>query len=176
MRITRKRNGPRAPIEHVILDFFEGEKKVAEIPAADLANRSRKEWNDFWRAQDLLGRTYKFRRIFIALMLVILLGSCAHQPWSKTDKLLFAGVVAAQVADGISTQRMLEANPNNYISSPWDLKYGTRRPDPETLWTVKATELLIAYIVGSLLPPDVRKAFFIGTGGLLTFYAITNPR
>jgi len=113
------------------------------------------------------------------LILLFLLPSCTFHfgkhEWSKTDKALFGTVVAAQIFDGVTTHNLLQDNPNNYIDNTWSWKYPSGdRPDAAEIITVKAAEILIAYIIADLLPTDYRKAFLFGTAGVLFYYGYDN--
>ena len=113
------------------------------------------------------------------LILLLILPSCIHfgkYEWDKTDKILYGTVVAAQVFDGVTTHNYLQSNPNNYIMDTWSWKYPSDRPDTAELITVKATELIIAYLIADLLPPKWRKAFLFGAAGTLTYYGYENTK
>ncbi|MHA1304987.1 MAG: hypothetical protein ACTSPI_14920, partial [Candidatus Heimdallarchaeaceae archaeon] len=115
-------------------------------------------------------------KLLYILVLMLLLTSCVHSKWSTMDKALYTGVIIAQVADGITTQNWLAKNPHNYISPPWERKYGTQRPSPTRLWLVKTGELGLCYVVADQLPNSLRKLFLIGVGSLLTYYAVDNHK
>ena len=88
--------------------------------------------------------------IFILLMLgiSISLPGCAHRkPWSKTDKVLFTAVVAAQVTDYVHTKNFLDDG--DYIMDACAWKCGTRYPSDGRL--VGGIMITIACIIGGIL-------------------------
>lgn len=94
---------------------------------------------------------------------------CFAGDFDKIDKQLFTSVCILQVVDGLTTMSHLGSSPDNYIMDTWNWKYGTKRPSPELMWTVKAVELGGAYFVGKALPSKWRKGFFIGVDSILLF-------
>jgi len=108
--------------------------------------------------------------LLLPLLMVLVVG-CAHD-WTRTEKVMFGAVCAAQIADGIATQNHLNDNPNNYIYDEWAWKYGSNRPSDGALWAVKAAEVGIVYVIASMLPHDHRKVFLGAGAGGIAKYAI----
>ena len=109
--------------------------------------------------------------ILLILGISISLPGCAHrEPWSKTDKVLFATVVASQAADYVHTKNSLDDGA--YIMDAWAWKYGTRYPSDGRLAAVKAAELGIAYVVADQLPSKWRKVFLSVASALVLYHVI----
>ena len=113
--------------------------------------------------------------IKIVILLIFFSGTSYAGDWiklhdfDKADKAFFTSVCVLQVVDGLTTMSHLGQNENNYIHDTWNWKYGTERPSPELMWTVKAVELGGAYVVGRMLSSKWRKGFFIAVDSLLLF-------
>jgi hypothetical protein len=114
-------------------------------------------------------------KIILLLVIVFLLIGCSHTKWSKTNKVAFGTVCVAQTLDGLTTAHQLNENNDNYIAERWCWKYGTERPNAETLWAVKAVELGACWIIANQIRNEKwRNIFLWGVSGLLFTCAISN--
>lgn len=109
----------------------------------------------------------------MVILMCLCLCSCATAPaFDKTDKYLFATLIAAQATDGLTTVAGLERG--DEIHRAWSWKYGTSTPSTELLWAVKSAEIVGAYYAASVLPSRARKVFLSGTALLLFSCALNN--
>jgi len=120
------------------------------------------------------------------IVLLLLLPACVcAEGWDKTDKVLYGMVVGFQITDGLTTGSHLKNG--NHIMPLWSWKYGTDRPSPLRMWTVKGIELGAGYIVADKIPDGlqwmgvkketahgVKKVFLSLVAGTLAFHTMDN--
>ncbi len=99
------------------------------------------------------------RKRLIVLLLITVLGGCAHEdPWTRGDTMLYAGYVAAGALDTKSTSRfqyypdIYEVNPAVY----WTLGRSPSTPD---LWQAYISVVAVNYFVARALPTKWRTRY-----------------
>jgi len=114
-------------------------------------------------------------KAIVAALIFSIIPLSAFAGWSdfdRTDKILFSSVVVSQIADGLTTAATIKNGNGIHETFAW--KYGASHPSPGRLWTVKAAELCLAYVVAGRLSGPYRKAFLGCTAALLIYCAANN--
>lgn len=113
------------------------------------------------------------KQFFIIIVLIVSFSGCAaRQPWTKTDKTMFATATAANMYDFYTTNRYIESD--GRMRDEWQWLYGSNRPSTSTLALSKIAQMKLAWVVLDRTPSKWRKPILILMTGTWVFYGIEN--